>query len=265
MKIRLFLLLLVCSAPAFAWGPDGHRIVADLAQRQLQPRAQAEVARLLAGESSPTLPAVANWADEIRAADGTNAKLHYVNFRDGGCDYVPARECPDGQCIVAAINRYFLVLSDASRPDAERREALKYLVHFVGDVHQPLHAGAREDRGGNEFQVNLDGRGSNLHSVWDREILATRKLAPPAYARALAAQSPLPPDRTGGSDRPAVEWALESCRLVHSDALYPPRYVIGADYLLAHRPLAEQRLREAGRRLAALVNYALAPRQRSSE
>ena len=62
-----------------------------------------------------------------------------------------------------------------------------------------------------------------------------------------------------------MEWALESCRLVHSDALYPPRHVIGADYLLAHRPLAEQRLREAGRRLAALVNYALAPRQRSSE
>ena len=127
MKKRVVLLLALCllASPGLGWKRDGHRIVGELAQRQLTPAARAEVARLLAGEPEPSLAGVASWADDVRAADPKDrrATWPYVNFRGGDCNYVPPRDCPDGNCVIGAINRQFLVLSDRSRPDAERRNA----------------------------------------------------------------------------------------------------------------------------------------------
>lgn len=261
---RPLLLLLLCFlvAQASAWSRDGHRIVGELAQRQLKPAALAEVRRLLAGEPEPTLAGVAAWADEVRAAEKGRSltdRWHYINFKGGDCSYVPARDCPDGGCVVGAINRQFLALADRARPDAERRDALKYLVHFVGDVHQPLHASPKTDQGGNDYQVNFRGKGGNLHGVWDRTILEQRGLAAPVYAAKLAAGAPMAADPTRRSDRPAVDWALESCRIVRDGQLYPARRVIDETYIETHRPLAEQRLRQAGSRLADMLNHALAP------
>lgn len=167
------------------------------------------------------------------------------------------RDCPDGNCVIAAINRSFLALSDRRRPDAERREALKFLVHFVGDAHQPLHAGDRPDKGGNEFQVSYKGEGWNLHSTWDSLVIRERGLPWERYAGALRGLPPLPRDPSLSSQTPALDWTLESCRIVRDGALYPPKHVIGDDYLDAHRPLVERRLREAGSRLAAMLNHAL--------
>jgi hypothetical protein len=264
---HLFCLLLALIAspfPALAWGPQGHQIVGNLAERQLRPAAQAEIARLLAGEPVPTLAGVANWADEVRAAESgplRTSRLHFINFK-GGCSYVPPRDCPDGQCVVAAINRNFLVLADRKRPDRERRDALKFLVHFVGDVHQPLHASPLDDRGGNDYQLSYRGQGSNLHAVWDGLILQQAGLSATRYADRLSGQSPLPTDPTRHSDRPAVDWAVESCRLVQDGNMYPPKHLIDDAYLSANRALVEQRLRQAGARLADLINYALAPAPR---
>lgn len=264
-RFRPFLLasaLFLTSTACLAWSANGHRIVGELAQAQLSPAARAEVARLLAGEPVPTLAGVATWADELRDTDEARAKQtstwHYMNFPRGDCSYVPPRDCPDGRCVIAAINRQFLILSDRTRPDAERREALKFLVHFVGDVHQPMHAGWSDDRGGNDFQVNYRDKGTNLHSTWDRLIVNSRGLDPVAYADLLRRQSPLPRDATRQSDRPAVDWALESCRIVRDDSVYPDKRVITDAYLTAHRPQVERRLREAGNRLADMLNYALA-------
>ena len=261
MRALTFLLLLA-PATVLAWGKDGHRIVGELAQHQLKPAAQAEVTRLLAGEAEPTLAGVANWADELRETDperkAPSSKWHYVNFPRADCHYTPPRDCPDGNCAVNAINRQFLILSDKTRSDAERAQALKFLVHIVGDAHQPLHAGYKDDRGGNEFQINYAGDGTNLHSIWDRAILKSRGLTPRDYVAELERQSPLPYDRTRLSDRPAVDWVTESCQLVQQGGLYPPKHEIGEDYIAKHRPLAEQRLRQAGARLADMINYALA-------
>lgn len=249
------------AAPAGAWGHKAHRIVGDLAQAELSPAAEAEAARLLAGEPEPTLAGVANWADDLRDEDAgrgrATSRWHYVNFPRGDCGYAPPRDCPDGQCLVAAINRSFLALSDKRRPDAERREALKFLVHFVGDAHQPLHAGDRPDKGGNTHQVNYRGEGWNLHSTWDTLIVRERGLPADDYAAALRALPALPRDPTLSSPTPAMDWAVESCRIVARGALYPPGHVIDDAYLDAHRPLVERRLREAGRRLAAMLNHAL--------
>ncbi len=252
---------LCCALPAQAWSLAGHRIVAQLAAVELTPRARVEVARLLTGEPEPTLPGVAGWADTLRENDAVrgraSAPWHYINFASRSCRFDPQRDCRKGDCVVGAINRNFLILSDNKRPLTERRDALKFLVHFVGDVHQPLHASPRADKGGNDFQVNLDGRGSNLHKVWDRSLIERRNLAPDAYAAALRREPVLPRDPTLASTTPAVDWALESCRIVEQPGVYPRKRVIGDDYVDAHRPTAERRLREAGSRLAALLNHAL--------
>lgn len=259
-KFIATVLILSFATQAFAWSRDGHAIVGMLAERQLRPAARAEVARLLAGEPDPTLAGVASWADDVRAAEasGKSAPWHYINFKAGDCSYVPVRDCPDGNCVIGAINRNFLILSDRARPDAERRDALKYLVHFVGDVHQPLHSTPRDDKGGGDFQVNYQGKGSNLHKVWDRLILERKKSTPDDHASVLASQPALAPDATRRSNRPAVDWALESCQIVLDGNLYPPSHLIDDAYLDRHAPLAEQRLRRAGDRLADMINRALA-------
>ncbi|MCX7042206.1 MAG: S1/P1 nuclease [Gammaproteobacteria bacterium] len=260
-KFIATVLLLSFSTQSLAWKGDGHAIVGTLAERQLNAEARAEVARLLAGEPDPTLAGIASWADEVRANEvsGASARLHYVNFRGGDCNYVPVRDCPDGKCLIAAINGNFRILSDRTRSDAERRDALKYLVHFVGDAHQPLHATLRNDKGGGDFQVSYKGKGSNLHMVWDQLIIERRKLAPVAYANAFSAgPTTTGPGSARPSNLPAVEWALESCRIVRDGNLYPSRHVIDDAYLDRHAPIAEQRLRLAGNRLADMINRALA-------
>jgi len=268
----LFLALAaLAGAPqAAAWGDSAHRVVAGLAQAQLRPAAVAEVARLLAGEPDPSLAGISTWADDFKKQGGAEARRssrwHYVDFAGGpGCSFEPARDCPNGDCVVAAINREFLRLADRKRPDAERAQALKYLVHFVADVHQPLHASPMTDKGGLDFQVSLDGKGDNLHMLWDLR-LPERAIAQAggdesAYVRTLLARPPLPPDPTRQSDRPAVDWAQESCRLVRDGGIYPPAHEVGDDYLDAHRAQLDERLRLAGSRLADMLNFALDPRQ----
>ena len=254
---------LMAPAPAAAWGSRAHRVVGLLAQDQLQPDAAAEVARLLAGQPEPTLAGVAYWADAEREA-GTDLgerteRWHYVNL-PATCEYAPARDCPDGDCVIAAVNAQAAVLRDRARPDAERAQALKFLVHLVADAHQPLHAGLRKDKGGNTVQVHIahDDTVRNLHAVWDRLLPAREGLSAQRHADVLRALPPLPPDPVRASDRPVTEWTLESCRIVHSPGFYPVRAKLEPAYLYSQRPVAEHRLREAARRLAELLNRTLA-------
>ena len=260
--VALFTCLLI--GPAQAWGPLGHAIIADLAQRHLSPVAQAEVARLLAPEHTDSLAAIASWPDQIQN-DPAQADLwqrtrglHYINFHDADCEYVPPRDCRDGQCIVPALAHYVSVLGDRTQGDSARREALKFVVHFVGDIHQPLHAGYRDDKGGNTYQVQFAGRGSNLHRVWDSGLLSGRDLDASAYAQMLDALGPVPlPPPTEPLRDEYAQWARESCRITAQPVFYPPGHKIDQAYIGAELPVAELRLREAGRRLASVLNTAL--------
>ncbi|HEU0151763.1 MAG TPA: S1/P1 nuclease [Arenimonas sp.] len=268
------LLLLALSGQALAWSKQGHQLVGELAQAALDPAAQAEVSRLLAGEPDPTLAGVSTWADQIRAESrGTgnplgelSSRWHYVNFPREGCEYAPARDCPGGDCVIGAINAQAAILADRSRSDEDRRNALKFVVHFVGDAHQPMHAGFAHDRGGNNFQVRYrgqalpEGQGTNLHGVWDYWLLQSAGLDNPAYVSKLL-QSPVPADPTLGALNPPLQWTLESCRLIASEQAYPrrPGVTLTDAYLDRHRPTAERRVRQAGDRLARLLNAALAP------
>jgi hypothetical protein len=268
------LVLLALSGQALGWSKQGHQLVGELAERELSPAALAEARRLLEGEPDPTLAGVSVWADQIRAESRStgnplgelSSRWHYVNFPGEGCDYVAARDCPDGNCVIGAINAQAAILADRSRSDEDRRNALKFVVHFVGDAHQPMHAGFAHDRGGNNFQVNYrgqalpEGQGINLHGVWDYWLLQSAGLDNPAYVERLL-QSPLPADPTRGALNPPLEWTLESCRLIATEQAYPPkrRRNLGDAYLDQHRPTAERRVRQAGERLARLLNAALAP------
>lgn len=253
----LTLLLVLLPAIACAWGPGGHRMVAQLAENQLDSRSHAEVRRLLGVLGARSLPDIANWADEMRSDPAqrelsrATSRLHFVNFADARCTYDAPRICANGQCVVAAINRHAGVLGDRSASDRSRAEALRYLVHFVGDVHQPLHAGHRSDRGGNNHQVRFNGKGSNLHAVWDSPVLASRRLRWNDHARRLERQ-PIADNTADPRD-----WAEQACRISRDEGVYPQARTIDKAYLDRMRPIAERQVRLAGRRLANLLDRAL--------
>ena len=282
ITFRTVLVALLCLGmvpAASGWGALGHSMVGELAERHLDPKARAEVARLLAGEPDPTLAGVANWADTLRNSDPerfkATARWHYINAQGGGCGFDLARDCPDGDCVVGAIEKQRAILADRSQPIEARRDALKFIVHFVGDAHQPMHAGSRTDAGGNGFQVSLrtpiepeayarnkyvDGvMGTNLHSVWDYYILASNNLDLQQYGNRLD-KLPWPPFPAASQyDLLPKAWSGESCRLIDARGIYPPedRHVMDHAYLDAMRPLAEQRVRQAAWRLSQLLNQAI--------
>lgn len=257
MMAAAWLVLAVTPHPAQAWGNQGHQVVAKLAQAQLSVAVRREVDRLLATEPGQTMASISTWADEHR--NPATAPWHYVNFPKNSCAYLAERDCPDGQCVVAAIDRQTIILA-AAGSDASRLRALKYLVHLEADVHQPLHAGYAEDRGGNSYQLQAFMRGSNLHTVWDsgliraldqdNDVLTARLLAIGAGVNSLAPGPGLAVLST------AVQAAEESCRIVGLPGFYPGR-LVDLTYVQRFTPVMEQRLRQAGARLAGVLNLAL--------
>ena len=245
-------LLWACAAPAGAWGVQGHQVVAAIAWQELSPIARAQAVRSLALEPGQTLPSVSTWADEHRGP--ATAPWHYLNFPRGTCQFDAQRDCPDGQCVVAAIERQRAILASPAT-DAQRLHALRYLVHFVADVHQPLHAGYRDDRGGNTVQLRFLMRGSNLHALWDKGLLERLGLDNSALIAAVQAQ-PVAPALLSSSLPTSIDIAEESCRIVAQPGFYPQGDPDEA-YSMRMTPVLLQRLALAGRRLAAMLNQAL--------
>jgi hypothetical protein len=151
--------MLLSAAPAQAWSELGHRLVGELAEPQLSPAVRKEVAALLQGEPEPTLGGVAYWADALRGSDPerfqATSRWHYVNTPPGVCRFERERDCDGDACVVGAIEAQSRALADRTLPVAQRRDALKFLVHLVGDAHQPMHASHHPDRGGNGFELTL--------------------------------------------------------------------------------------------------------------
>ena len=234
---------------AYAWGSEGHQVIALIAQSQLTSKARAEVDRLLAQEPGATLASVSTWADEHR--NPSTAPWHYVNFPRGNCVYDEQRDCLDGRCVVAAIKKEVAIL-ESSAADDKRLTALKYVVHFVGDVHQPLHAGYFDDKGGNTYQLQAFMKGSNLHAVWDSGLIKNLNEEPEAMAARLQGTRLAFPV----ADLGPVASAQESCRIVSMPGFYPDR-LVGQDYIDRFTLVAERRLAAAGARLAGVLNAAL--------
>ena len=206
-----------------AWGETGHQVVALIASAQLTPTAKAKVDRLLAIEPGATLASISTWADEHRSPP--TAPWHYVNFPRGQpCAYLAERDCPGGNCVVGAIERQVAILRSDTNAELRLR-ALKYLVHFFGDVHQPLHAGFGDDRGGNSYQLQAFGRGTNLHALWDSGLIGAMQIEPAVLAKELAAQPGVAAVATTFGT-----WAEESCRIVTEVEFYPARTLTVVEY-----------------------------------
>lgn len=241
---------LLASSAALAWGADGHRLIAELAQLQLTATAAAEVDRLLGLERGATMVSVSTWADGKRSS--ATGPLHYVNFPDGDCSYSRQRDCADGRCVVEAIKEKVAVLKSRAS-DGERLAALKWVIHLVGDVHQPLHVGLASDKGGNLFQVRAFGRGSNLHAVWDGDLIRRRAGGPGQLLKDASAQGLI------ATSQPAdpAGWARESCMTRRSAEFYPEERVIGQGYAERWDAVLVDRISLAGHRLARTLNDAM--------
>ncbi len=242
------------SVPAFAWAPQGHEIIAAIARAHLTPAARAKSASLLGGDSMFVL--VASWADEVRDARSQTAPWHYVDIPLDAKGYDPRRDCPGGQCVVAQIEYDARKLGDANAAKPARAEALRFLIHFVGDVHQPLHAADHGDHGGNDVIVHWGRQRGSLHHVWDQTVVAALGADAMTVAQNIDA-SLTPGQRLRDSGGAPADWANESladARVIYGQINGP---YLARDYAQRQRALVTDRLAKAGLRLAALLNKIL--------
>ncbi len=240
----------------FRWGPDGHRIVAEIALGRLSPAVATETRRLLGGQN---ISDIASWADEIRRQIPATGRWHYVDIEITDSSYLPARDCKEDACVIAAVAAQMAILSDRSRPDSARASALKFVVHFIGDLHQPLHAGERGDKGGNDVKVTFQGRLTNLHALWDSGILLSLGQTDAEIVRQLTDEIGRRTDISALSRGTVVSWVMESHDIAR-DVVYrnlPNSLEITPQYVAAARPVIYERLLRGGLRLGAAIERAL--------
>jgi hypothetical protein len=271
-------------AQAIAWGPEGHRVIGDIASRYLVPRARAQVLELLRydrlADGRPSgrrsLGEVANWADEIKDYKWGQRKAswHYDDIPlCGGARQ--SLHCRNGQCASIQLERQLEILVDEGAKRGKRNEALKWIAHLLGDIHQPLHASNRDDRGGNRVQVSFFGErdnppyGSiNLHAIWDVHMVH-RLLAERGGELAFVAGPVTGEERRAWEKGSISDWIAESHRIA-GDFVYPklpvasscPQKIsgvveIGQTYYAQAAPVIETQIRKAGIRLARVLNDAL--------
>jgi hypothetical protein len=253
----LLLFLLLFPARAWAWGPEGHEIIARIAGQSLTPSARLHLAQLLGGDPLPLMVLEANWADEIRSDRPETAAWHFVNIEIGSKGYNRRRDCARDNCVVRQIEREIGLLRDPRSSRDARLEAFRFLIHFVGDLHQPLHAADRRDKGGNAMVVYQGRRRTTLHRVWDQDVVAG--LGRDTMVAASNIQAEIAPQDIAkiASGTPA-DWANESFglasleiygRLPRSGPVRLPR-----DYVSRERAAVQLQLQRAGIRLAAILN-----------
>ncbi len=278
--VACFLTLIPLSV--YGWGRDGHQLVGDIASHFLSPAASAKVAELLtddldaSGQPSgrTTLGEVASWPDEIRSTAAGKGKSGW-HFDDVPvCGNVPRSQwCADGNCASDQIVRFYGVLVDKTSTAREKNEALKWIVHLVGDIHQPLHSADDDDRGGNTVVVTFGGKRTNLHSIWDAQIVQRlvreKSLTGDVMARSISTPQQkawVQGDSAAGTS--INRWATESNLLARNVAYgkLPGGFACGSaltktlaiqdDYYNSAAVVVEEQLEKAGYRLAGILNAA---------
>ncbi len=261
----LFIGFLIAGSPrpAMAWGRLGHRASARLAEAHLSPRAKAIIRDLL--EPGESLADAAAWADEHSRDIPGSASWHYVNVPISSAHY-SAKDCRAQGCVVSKIAEFRAVLADRKAPHARRRQALRFFVHLIQDLHQPMHVADRNDRGGNSLQLR-SGRFdyTNLHQVWDSGLFRSRyrEHGEAELVRDLTAMAEESEARRWSRGR-VEDWADESLeagrrayRIPGTDRTLRSGDEIGRDYIEANLPVAVERLARSGVRLASLLNEIL--------
>lgn len=282
LKVVAAFMLLTLTPAAHAWGPTGHRVVAEIAQRHLTPAAQAKVSNLLDGR---TLADVANWPDDLRSDPRFDKYklLHFATVKNGLSSYRDAEKARCGDLVVA-IDAFIVFLRTGSREalytvkalsdktdgtgegacnpqetePLRPAQALSFLVHLMGDLHQPLHVGGT-DLGGNKVNINwMDRWKTNLHSVWDDEMVDFERFSYTEYARFLDHASQADASRwvTGDTTSYADEAIAMRSKLYvfPDDSGNPAVHKISYKYTSAQRDRMREQLLKGGLRLAAVLN-----------
>ncbi|XP_047159512.1 endonuclease 2-like [Vigna umbellata] len=270
------------------WGDDGHVIVCKIAQARLSITAAEAVQKLLLKSAEKELSSKCSWADHVHHIYPWSSALHYANTPDAVCSYNNSRDCIDykkgikGRCVVAAINNYttqLLEYGSETKSKYNLTQALFFLSHFVGDIHQPLHCGFLSDSGGNSINVKWYTRKQNLHHVWDQTILQTEvdKFYDSDMGEFVdAIQQNITKvwaneveewEHCGDNDLPcpaqyASESSIDACKWAYKDATEGS--VLSDDYFLSRSQIVNLRLAQAGVRLAAILNRVLDTKLSSS-
>lgn len=257
--------------PARAWSNEPHEIVCEIAWQRLSQAGRELVTKIRreGGDTYPTFAQSCTWADTVRKDEGPHLstyEYHFINVADDALELDFARDCPALDCIPVAVARFATYLTSQPRGARERERrlwALKFLGHFVGDLHQPLHAGERGNAGGNDINVRWFGSSRKLHAVWDREIPRRAGLWNRAVGQQLAAAIQ-PAEARTWEDFEVVRWSADAYRLAYEFAYRysqdGPRVAqgdsLGEEYFERAAPVVREQILKAGVRLAHLINSA---------
>lgn len=249
LKPALFaLLFLMLSVSVFAWGPTGHRATGLVAEKYLSKKAKKEMLRILGGQS---LAMAGTWMDDVRS-DSTYDYMtdwHWVTIQDGQT-YDESEKNPKGD-IVQTIERIILTLKSKKLSPKEEAEHLKILIHLVGDIHQPLHVGGGNDRGGNDVKVMWFRTDSNLHRVWDSDMIDDTHLSYTELGESLEKPSV---EKLNAWQKSAVrDWAAESMSFRKRVYDYG-NGKLGYRYAYLNFEIVRERLLQGGVRLAGVLN-----------
>jgi len=243
---------------AFAWGPMGHSIIGEIAQSKLLPKTKKIIREQLQTRS---LANIANWADHVKKRR-KQKPWHYTNIPEGILEYDRRRDCPTGDCVTEVIPNMAQVLAKPRAFLKERREALKYLAHFVGDIHQPLHLGYASDRGGNRISLRYRGRKTNLHALWDQGLIQRDGKSLVQYARRLNCNRTAA-IRLKNLREEVIRWGLESRKIVLKSVYnFDVKSGLSPNYITRSRVIINRRMCKAGTRLAGILNQIFASDRR---
>jgi hypothetical protein len=237
----LFFVFAAMSAQsALAWDDFGHRLVARMAYMKLEPGVRSQVDDLLGGGVDAFIEA-SQWADRSKAGRPNTVPWHYVNIPLETDGYDRARDCPKDNCIVEKLGQFVEVLKSNTATKPQKREALRFVVHFAADIHQPLRCADRNDRGGTDVPLVWDRRNTNLREIWDHYVLTNT----------------LSQIMDSTADGTMVDWCNESheiARRVAYEGLPGNGGSVSQAYIDTARAVATDRLGKAAARLATLLN-----------
>ena len=278
-RLAVFILsILLAPTLALAWGQDGHRIVGRIAEDRLSVNAKREIRKLI-GDENISDDSVANWPDKIKSTRTNTKPWHYVDIPVDAKAYDPKRDGHDGDNVIDKLTYFVGVLNDKAKSTTERAEALRFVVHFVGDMHQPLHCSDRNDKGGNARTILFLGyqKPTNLHTVWDTELVkeTMSNRQPMDYADELAGRiTPQLAAQWGKSDAKdvlgtVIAWA-NAAHDLSRERVYNyksgdktisipaegPAVKLDVNYVEQAKPVVEEQLMKAGVRLANILNEA---------
>lgn len=239
------------ASPAFAWGKTGHRVVAAIADDYLSDEAAAAVEEILGPES---MAEAADWADFMRSDSSDFWRReanpwHYVTIPEGEM-YADITPPPEGNAITA-LEHFRAIAIDETQPLEQRQLALRFIIHLVGDLQQPLHAGNGTDRGANLFTCYFFEDLTNLHEVWDELLINYEELSYTEWTDWLTSKITAENVLVWSAATPA-QWADESAAI--RDTIYPDHQILKWEYVYQTRPILRQQLSKGGVRLAAYLN-----------